>query len=99
MARFKTPKFNYIDESIGLTAPRQQLAAKIFHALSYKLDPELYDISQTQIKAINDYGLVGYVERGGRLPPSVFIDAYHQHVKTFFARNKFTKTKINVTVY
>ena len=30
------------------------------------------------------------VERGGKLPSSAFIDAYHQHVKTFFARNKST---------
>jgi hypothetical protein len=42
------------------------------------------------MKAINDYGLLGYVERGGELPSSAFIDAYHQHLKTFFARNKST---------
>ena len=42
------------------------------------------------MKAINDYGLVGYVQRGGELPSSDFIDAYHQHIKTFYARNKST---------
>ena len=86
----QNPKFDYIDESFGLTAPRQQLAAKTYHAPSYKLEPELYGISQAQMKAINEYGLVGYVERGGQLPSSKFIDAYHQHVKTFYARNKST---------
>jgi hypothetical protein len=84
------PKFDYIDRSLGLTAPRQQLAAKTYHAPSYKLYPELYGISQAQTKAINDYGLVGYVERGGKLPSSAFVGAYHQHVKTFFARNRST---------
>ena len=52
--------------------------------------PELYGINQAQIKAINDYGLVGYVQRGGELPSSDFIDTYHQHLKTFYARNKST---------
>ena len=42
------------------------------------------------MKIINDYGLVGYVQRGGELPSSDFIDAYHQHIKTFYARNKST---------
>jgi len=84
----QNPEFNYINGSLGLTAPRQQLAAKNYHAPSYNLYPELYGISQAQMKAINDYGLVGYVERGGKLPSSLFIDAYHQHVKTFFARKK-----------
>jgi len=84
------PKFDFIDESLGLTATRQQLAAKTYHAPSYKLEPELYGTSQGQMKAINDYGLVGYVQRGGKLPSSAFIDAYHQHVKTSYARNKHT---------
>jgi hypothetical protein len=84
------PKFDYIDGSLGLSATHQQLAAKTYHAPSYKLYPELYDISQAQMKAIDDYGLVGYVKRGGELPSSDFIDAYHQHIKTFYARNKST---------
>ena len=42
------------------------------------------------ILAINQYGLVEYVERRGQLPSLEFIAAYHQHVKTFFARNKPT---------
>ena len=54
------------------------------------MNPELYGINQAQIKAINDYGLVGYVQRGGELPSSDFIDAYYQHLKTFYARNKLT---------
>ena len=83
-------KFDYIDESLGLKAPRQQLAAKSYHASSYKLEPELYDISQDQMKVIKDYGLVGYVKRGGQLPSPEFIDAYNQHLKVFFARNKST---------
>lgn len=82
------PQFDYIDGSLGLSVTHQQLAAKIYHAPSYKLYPELYGINQAQIKAINDYGLVGYVQRGGELPSSDFIDAYHQHLKTFYARNK-----------
>ena len=82
------PKFDYIDGSLGLCATRQQLAAKTYHAPSYKLYPELYGISQAQIKAIDDYGLLGYVQRGGEFPSSDFIDAYHQHIKTFYARNK-----------
>ena len=86
----QNPEFDHLDGSLGLTTPRQQLTAKTYHAPSYKLDPELYGISQAQMKAINDYGLVGYVERGGKLPSPAFIDAYHQHVKTFFARNKST---------
>ena len=84
------PKFDYIDGSLGLSATHQQLAAKTYHAPSYKLYPELYGISQAQMKAINDYGLVVYVQRGGLLPSSDFIDAYHQHIKTFYARNKST---------
>jgi hypothetical protein len=84
------PKFDYIDGSLGLSATHQQLAAKTYHAPSYKLYPELYGISQAQMKAINDQGLVGYVQRGGELPSSDFIDAYHQHIKTFYARNKST---------
>ena len=84
------PQFEYIDGSLGLTVTHQQLAAKIYHALSYKLYPELYGINQAQIKAINDYGLVEYVQRGGELPSSDFIDAYYQHIKTFYARNKST---------
>ncbi len=47
-------------------------------------------LAKPQIKAINDYGLVGYVQRGGELPSSDFIDAYHQHIKTFYTRNKST---------
>ncbi len=82
------PKFDYIDGSLGLSATHQQLAAKTYHAPSYKLYPELYGISQAQMKAINDYGLVGYVQRGGELPSSNFIDAFHHHIKTFYARNK-----------
>ena len=82
------PKFDYIDGSLGLSLTHQQLAAKTYHGLSYNLCPELYGISQTQMKAINDYGLVGYVKRGGELPYLDFIDAYHQHIKTFYARNK-----------
>jgi len=84
------PKFDYIDGSLGLTVTHQQLAAKTYHAPSYNLEPELYGISKVQMKAINDYGLVGYVQRGDKLPSSDFIDAYHQHVKTFYARNKST---------
>lgn len=86
------PKFDYIDGSLGLSATHQQLAAKTYHdhAPSYTLYPQLYGISQAQMKAINDYGLVGYVQRGGELPSSDFIDAYHQHIKTFYARNKST---------
>ena len=42
------------------------------------------------MKARDDYGLVGYVKRGGELPSSDFIDAYHQHIKTCYARNKST---------
>jgi hypothetical protein len=86
----QNPKFDSIDKSLNLTARRQQLAAKSYHVPSYKLEPELYDISQAQLQAINDYDLVEYVERGGQLPSSKFINAYHQHVKTFFARNKST---------
>ena len=82
------PKFDYIDGSLGLSATHQQLAAKTYHAPSYKLYPELYGISQAQMKAINDYGLVGYVQRGGELPSSNFINAFHHHIKTFYARNK-----------
>ena len=84
------PQFDYIDGSLGLSVTYQQLTAKIYHAPSYKLYPELYGINQAQIKAINDYGLVGYVQRGGELPSSDFIDTYHQHLKTFYARNKST---------
>lgn len=84
------PKFDYIDLSLGLSATHQQLAAKTYHAPSYNLSPELYDISQDQMKAINDYGLVGYVQRGGKLPSSNFIDAYHQRLRSFYERNKST---------
>ena len=42
------------------------------------------------MKAINDYGLVGYVQRVGLLPSLDFIYAYHQHVKSFYERNKST---------
>ena len=45
-------------------------------------------MDQAQIQAINDYGLVE--QRGGELPSSDFIDAYHQHLKTFYVRNKST---------
>jgi len=86
----QNPKFDYIDGSLGLTATRQQLAAKTYHAPSYNLEPELYGISKVQMKVINYYGLVGYVQHGGELPSSNFIDASHQHVKTFYARNKST---------
>jgi hypothetical protein len=50
----QNPKFDSIDESLGLAVPRQQLAAKTYHASLYKLEPELYDISQAQMRAIND---------------------------------------------
>jgi len=53
------PKFDYIDGSLGLTVTHQQLVAKTYHAPSYNLEPELYGISKAQMKAINDYGLVG----------------------------------------
>ena len=52
------PQFDYIDGSLGLSVTHQQLAAKIYHAPSYKLYPELYGINQAQIKAIDDYGQV-----------------------------------------
>jgi len=42
------------------------------------------------MKAIDDYDLAGYVERGGELPFPDFIDAYHQHIITFYVRNKST---------
>nr|YP_009029002.1 hypothetical protein [Cylindrotheca closterium]AGY78399.1 hypothetical protein [Cylindrotheca closterium] len=42
------------------------------------------------MKAINKYGLVGYVEPGGELPSSALIDDYHQHLKTFYVRNQST---------
>ena len=42
------------------------------------------------MKTINYYGLLGLLQRVGKLPPSAFIDAYHQHVTTFFERNKST---------
>ena len=86
----ENPKFDYIDESLGLAVPRQQLAAKTYHAPSYKLEPELYGISHAEMKAIRDHGLVGYVERGGKLPSSDFTSAFHENLKTFFARNKNT---------
>ena len=54
------------------------------------MEPELYGINKAQMKAINDYGLVGYVQRGGQRPSSDFIYAYNQHVKTFYERNKST---------
>jgi len=63
-ATLQNPEFDSIDESLGLTAPRQQLAGKTYHAPSYKLEPELYGISQAQMQAIKDHGLVGYVEGG-----------------------------------
>ncbi len=84
------PKFDYIDGSLGLTVTHQQLATKPYHAPSYNLEPELYGISKAQMKAINDYGLVGYVQGGGQLPSSVFIYAYHQLVKNFYERNNST---------
>jgi hypothetical protein len=84
------PKFDSIDGSLGLTAPHQQLAAKTYQAPSYNLEPELYGITKDDMKALNDYGLIGYVQRGGKLPSSDFIDAYYQHLKTFYARNKST---------
>jgi len=43
------PKFDYIDGSLGLSATHQQLAAKTYHAPSYKLYPELYDINQPSL--------------------------------------------------
>ena len=54
------------------------------------MEPEFYDISQDQMTVIKDYRLVGCVKRGGQLPSSEFIDAYNQHLKVFFARNKST---------
>jgi len=40
--------------------------------------------------AIGKNGLVKYVEDGGKLPPSKFIDTFHEHRKTFYVRNKLT---------
>ena len=42
MAHVNTPN---IDGSLGLSVTHQQLAAKIYHAHSYKLNPELYGIT------------------------------------------------------
>ena len=71
-------------------SPHQQLAVKVYYSPSYNLQPELYGISKDQIDAIHQYDIVGYVKRGGQLPSSEFIFAYHQHLKTFYARNKNT---------
>ena len=48
----ENPAFDYMDASLGLTVTRQQLPAKTYHSPSYKIAPELYDISQAQMKAI-----------------------------------------------
>ena len=45
-------------------------------------------MTQNQMNAINNYGLVGYVECEGELQSSDLIYAYHQHLKTFYAINK-----------
>ena len=84
----ENPKFEYIDESIGLTANLQQLALKIYHAKSYKVYPELYGMSSEDLEAIIKYGLPGYVDRGGKLPPEEAVSALLEHVKTFYSRNK-----------
>ena len=42
------------------------------------------------MKAIKAYSLIGYIQCGGTLLSLDFIDAYHQHIKTFYARNKST---------
>jgi hypothetical protein len=55
---FEYPKFDYIDGSFGLSAPHHQLAAKTYHAPSYKLQLELYGISQGQLKALKKYDLL-----------------------------------------
>lgn len=86
----ENPQFDYIDESLGLMSPHQQLAVKVYHAHSYKVLPQLYGITKSQITAIQKYGLIGYVSRGGQLPSSDFIFAYQEHVKTFYSRNKAT---------
>ena len=86
----ENPDLDYIDERIGLTATRQQLAAKIYHAPSYKVYPPLYGTTKDQMLATDEYGLTRYIENGGVFPSPDLIDAYHQHVKVFYARNKKT---------
>lgn len=79
-----------IDVSEDLTVTYEQLAKKIYHALSYKVNPELYGMTKDQLKAINNYGLKNYIKCGGELPSEALINTYYQGIKVFYEQNKLT---------
>lgn len=45
-------------------------------------------MTTTQLNAINKYGLINYVQRGGKLLSSDFTENYYQVIKTFYTRDK-----------
>lgn len=81
------PKCAYFDKEIGLKAPYQVFVNKAKHGLSYNVNPLLY-YSESDLQILNEYGLVGYVERGCDFPSKAFTDTFFANSQSFYHRYK-----------
>jgi hypothetical protein len=81
------PKCACFDKEIGLKAPYQVFVNKAKHGLSYNVNPLLY-YSESDLQILNEYGLVGYVERGCDFPSKAFTDTFFANSQSFYHRYK-----------
>ncbi|MGK0448858.1 MAG: hypothetical protein ACJA2M_002659 [Polaribacter sp.] len=59
-----------------------QGAKKAYHVKGLGINPEDYGITQKELNKIRDKGgLIGYVQRGGKLPPIELVRAYQTRIK------------------
>lgn len=82
------PKVLSIDNENQLDVGLQTLAHKIYHAGVYNVHPELYGMSESDLKTIEAEGLVAYLEYGVKLPSKELLNAYFQGIKSYYERNK-----------
>jgi hypothetical protein len=81
------PKCGYFDKEISLKGPYQVFVNKVKHALSYNVNPLLY-YSESDLQILNEYGLVGYVERGCAFPSKAFTNTFFANFESFYHRYK-----------